>query len=168
MLDSHCTFSRISWRAVFLLAIALAAAPAGADDAADFCGDVERLVRESRSNFADWATAASGEAPHLKLSGAESCVLTRSLSGARTYYCTWAFPYRSVEAYGSFDATKASLQDCFGEQTPSRRDQRVNHPDFYDLQQFELGDVAVTVSIKDKSAQQKTYLFLRVQGATPD
>lgn len=39
----------------------------------------------------------------------------------------------------------------------------VNHPDSYDLLQFNFGPAIVSVSLKDKAALAKTYVFLRIE-----
>jgi hypothetical protein len=41
-------------------------------------------------------------------------------------------------------------------------DQNVNHPDFYDAQLFLLDRAKVAVSVKDKSAQESTFVFVSV------
>lgn len=168
MVYAVVTFSPVRSISILFLAIGLASAPAGAADAASLCANVKTLVREARSNFSNWATDTPRAAVPLMLSGAKDCALTQSLSGSKTYHCTWQFPYRAAGAHGTFDAFNRTLRECLGDPAPSSRDQRVNHPDFYDLRQYRFDEVEVAVSIKDKSALQKTHLFLRVHGGNLD
>jgi len=94
--------------------------------------------------------------------------MSQSLSGAKVYHCAWKFACRTVGAYSTFDAYKQLFQECFGDRAHLSRDKSVNHPDFYDLHQHQLDQVGVTLSIKDKSALQSTYVFVRVHGVIPD
>lgn len=140
----------------------------GASAAENLCADVEGLAKEARSNFSDWKRETAAIAVPPSLAGAEDCDLIQPLSAPKSYLCMWAFPYRTTAAYGRFETFNRDLRECFGEPAPSSREQRVNHPDFYDLRLYRLDQVEVLVSIKDKSALQKTYLFLRVQRAELD
>ncbi len=126
------------------------------------------LVREAHSNFSNWKTESGEAATPVMLPGAEDCATARSLSGEKSYYCAWKFAYRTAGAYGTFDAYDQSLQECFGDRAELSQDQRVSHPDYYDLRQYRLDQVSVTLSIKDKSALQSTYVFVRVRGRQPD
>jgi len=150
------------------LASAMVAIPAGMTRAAELCEDMNILVREARSNFSNWQVETTATAMPPMLPGAEDCTMSQSLSGAKVYHCAWKFAYRAVGAYGTFDAYKQSFQECFGDRAHLSRDQSVNHPDFYDLHQYQLDQVNVTLSIKDKSALQSTYVFVRVHGVIPD
>ena len=75
------------------------------------------------------------------------------------------FSYRNVEANAAFEALNQSLQSCFGGSAEVAKDQGVNHPDFYEQRRYQLDQVVVTVSIKDKSTLQRTYVFIGVHGA---
>ncbi len=167
------TLRRLCLESCFFVALGLTLVPAEVSlaesrHAAGFCAQVENIAGQAGSNFRAWKSQARGTGMLPKLSGAEDCAVTQSLSGVKTYHCTWAFPYRAEGAYRGFDAFNASLKGCFGGAASVSGDQRVNHPDFYDRQLYQLGQVEVAVSIKDKTALQKTYLFLRVRGAEPD
>ena len=164
MFKAPTLFGRLLSRSFVLLTIVLAAGPLRAADAAAFCADVKILVNQAHGNFSNWTRDRPGAA----LPGADDCALRQSLAGPKSYVCAWAFPYRAAEAHGTFETFNRSLQDCFGDPAPSGRDHRVNHPDSYDLRQYRSGRVEVAVSIKDKSALQKTYLFLRVHGEPGD
>ncbi len=159
------TLRRLRSRSFLFTALGLILAPVEEGFSATFCANVESLAGEAGSNFSDWTTGATGVGARPKLSGAEDCAVTQSLSGLKTYHCTWEFSYRAKDAYLRFDAVKKLLKECFGDAASVSSDQRVNHPDFYDLQLYRLNQAEVAVSIKDKSALQRTYLFLRVRGA---
>jgi len=79
----------------------------------------------------------------------------------------WPICFMQLQHYGRF-TEESNKSECFGHSATFSRDQRVNHPDFYDVRQYRLGQIEVAISIKEKSAPQKTYLFLRVQGGNPD
>lgn len=123
---------------------------------ASICAETKGLVARALSNF-------EGEAL-TPLSGAETCRTARALSGAQTYHCAWKFPYRSAAASRVFDSFSRALKDCFPQEAQGAADQAVNHPDSYDLRQYMVGEVDVSVSLKDKGALQQTYVFIGVQG----
>ena len=168
MFKAQTTHNRSFIRSMLCVAFALAAIPTGTARATELCADMNVLVKEAHSNFSNWRSETSGAAKPLMLPGAEDCAMARSLSGANAYYCSWMFAYRAARAYGTFDAFDQSLQKCFGERAKLSRDQSVNHPDFYDLRNYQLGQVNVTLSIKDKSALRSTHVFVRVQGVSLD
>lgn len=168
MLNAHSTSSHLLAKAIICLPCALATVPAGAARAADLCADMNTLVRQAGSDFSNWTAGTDAAAIPLTLPGAETCAMATSLTGQRVYYCAWKFEYRADGAQATFDAFNRSLQDCFGNRAQISRDQPVNHPDFYDLRQYQLDQIEVTVSIKDKSAMQSTYVFVRVHGGSLD
>lgn len=168
MFKTRATHSRGLLRSMLCLAPALAAIPAGTARAAELCADMDILVREAHSNFSNWTTRTTEAAIPLMLPRADDCAVAWSLSGVKVYHCTWMFAYRTDGAYGTFDSFDRSLRECFGERAHLSRDQSVNHPDFYDLRRYQLGQVNVTLSIKDKGALQSTHVFVRVQGVKLD
>lgn len=168
MFNHQSTHDRGSLRSILCLTVALAATPADTARATTLCADMSNLVGEAHSNFSNWTTKSTKAATPLILPDAEDCALTRSLSGENAYHCTWRFAYREADSYGTFDAFDQSFQECFGARAQLSRDQSVNHPDFYDLRHYQLGRVKVTLSIKDKSALQSTYVFVRVYGLSLD
>jgi len=77
--------------------------------------------------------------------------------------CQWRFAYRNTQARGLFEHFSAALESCIGPQVAL--DGGVNHPDSYDLRQFNAAGGVVFVSIKDKAALQQTIVFLRAEHA---
>lgn len=134
--------------------------------AADLCTEITALVGQAQSNFE--GTDAKPVSPD-PLSGAGSCSLSLSLSGAKAYHCAWEYPFRSDDARTAFADVNDRLQTCFGGEAVISRDQSVNHPDSYDQYRYSLQQVTVSASIKDKSALQQTIVFVGTHGpATPD
>lgn len=152
---------------LFCLLMAVTAAGAQSVKAAALCEGVNALVVQARSNFSD-ATAQSGAAATQSLAGAEQCTMSRSETGANAYHCIWGFPYRDAAASAFFEAIDEDLRGCFAGRAEIAADQGVNHPDTYDQRRYGLDDVVVTVSLKDKSALRRTYVFLGVFGAISD
>ncbi|MDH3663542.1 MAG: hypothetical protein OEU92_26590 [Alphaproteobacteria bacterium] len=87
----------------------------------------------------------------------------RRLLHAKSYYCTWEFQHRDLDAYEVFEELGQKLESCIGGDSILSDDQRVNHPDFYDVRIFQLDDVKVAVSVKDKSTLGATYVFVSVE-----
>lgn len=132
--------------------------------AAEFCADMTTLTELGRANFLDQSTGISKLSAPPPLHGAESCRMTRSLSGNNAFSCAWKFPYRDGAANAAFDTINQGLRGCFSEANETVVDEGVNHPDTYHQRQYDVDQIIVSVSIKDKGALQETYVFLNVQG----
>lgn len=104
--------------------------------------------------------ATSGQSLTLAGVGSSACTRSLDLTGASALNCAWDFPFRTGDARAVFDQTLVLLQGCFGPNATT--DQPVNHPDFYDLRIFETELGEVGLSLKDKGALQRTYIFLRI------
>lgn len=139
--------------ALVALTLITAPAPAAADG---FCAAVERQDAQAHTLAAE-ANAA------LSSASTGTCSVTRSLSAPDGSVCQWEFDYRGPAAAQAFDRFTRLLSDCFQGRAREIRDQGVNHPDFYDLRQYRLDNAAVSVSIKDKGALRKTFVFLRIE-----
>ena len=159
---------RLLFASTLCFAAAATIFPAHGEDAHIFCNNMNTLVGEAKSGFANWQTSSSMDSTPLTLPDAQDCSTVRLLSGESAYHCSWEFPYRTAEAYDTFNAFDRSIKDCFGERAHLGSDQNVNHPDFYEARQYHVGHVNVTLSIKDKSALQSTLVFVRVQAARPE
>lgn len=97
-----------------------------------------------------------------------TCRTSLSLSGLKDVNCHWVFPYRSEAAAEAFQTVVVATSACLGDGIVQSTDQRVNHPDAYDLRLFEVKDRVFAVSLKDKGALQQTLVFVRIPvGARP-
>ena len=94
------------------------------------------------------------------------CTRSLVLSGGSQVHCGWAFPYRAPEATVAFERLVATVSECLGAEATMTADPDVNHPDFYDLQTFQMKGQEIGVSLKDKAGLSETYIFLRI--AVPD
>lgn len=119
---------------------------------ADLCADIRALDASSQEPVLELTTA--GPPP--------KCTRSLMLSGGVQLHCGWAFAYRASEAKDAFEGLIAEVTECFGDDARVTSDLDVNHPDFYDLQTFQLGGQEIGVSLKDKAALAETYVFLRV------
>ena len=139
----------------------------GVAQARDLCANIDDLIDQSRSQFAEIMDKPHGDAGDhdvtLTLAGASYCFVTKQ-SKRSFYHCGWEFPYRAKQAYDTFDAFVRGVNDCIGQQATLHTDQSVNHPDFYALRRYETEQADVSVSVKDKSALGRTFVFIRVQG----
>ena len=90
------------------------------------------------------------------------CRTSIQLGGRQQTQCGWPFAYRSDAASEAFERLNDAVSDCLGPETVATRDQSVNHPDFYDLRLYQVGEREIGVSLKDKAGLQETYVFLRV------
>ncbi|MDH3665933.1 MAG: hypothetical protein OEN23_03295 [Paracoccaceae bacterium] len=117
------------------------------------CGVMLRLIEAARN----------GEALRPAPRGAEECGRSVNLAGQTAVHCAWAFALRAPEARAFFDGVAGSVTTCFGTEIKPIRDLGVNHPDSYDLRQYRIEDVTLSISLKDKAALGKTYVFARAE-----
>ena len=99
--------------------------------------------------------------------GPAECRSSLAMGGAQHIHCAQVFAYRSEAATDAFDAVLHDLTQCLGPTATQTTDQIVNHPDAYDLREFDLDGRGYAVSIKDKGALQQTFVFVRVQMPSP-
>ena len=139
----------------------------GAARADDFCRNIDHLIDQSRSGFANIAAEPKGDAgdheARLTLAGASTCLVTRK-SKRSWYHCTWTFPLRAQRATDSFDAFAGKLDGCLAQRATIHNDRSVNHPDSYTARRYDLEQAEVSLSVKDKAALGNTFIFIRVQG----
>lgn len=131
--------------------------------AADLCAALPKLTAEAKANFSSRPNSGAFD---VGLPGDETCSLLLQLGGAKVMNCHWAFAFRDDQARAMFDALVEQIQACDGTRTVLEQDQRVNHPDSYDLRKFVYTDISIDVSLKDKGALQQTFVFLRIDGVT--
>ena len=141
---------------------ALSLVPLVKADTTVTCNEIAAIIAQASGNFTDWASAEQQGEPPPVLSDARNCALSQDISGRQQYHCQWEFDYRSQNTYETFNQLIEAMQSCFENQAVARKDQGVNHPDTYDQRQFDLEDVVITVSLKDRAALSRTFVFLRV------
>lgn len=145
----------------WLAASALAGLGAGlsAQEAA-FCDQLEQATAATSSQN------VSAELVKTMLDGfggsPATCGFSMDLSGSRSANCHWAFSFRSDEANRTFADILAKLSACADPATGIQTDRPVNHPDFFDLRMLRVRGGEVGLSLKDKTALQQTYVFLRL------
>ena len=141
----------------------------GVAQAQDLCTNIEYLIDQSRSQFAEIANKPNGDTGDydvtLTLAGASYCFVTKK-SKRNIYHCGWEFPYRAQHAYDTFDEFVRGVNECIGQHATLHTDQSVNHPDYYASRRYEMEWAEVSVSVKDKGALGSTFVFIRVQGGT--
>lgn len=168
MIGSFKGMGRLSSGAVLLVAsIVVLLATIGGAQARDLCASIVYLIDQSRSQFAEIMEKPNGGAGDhdvtLTLAGASYCLVTKR-SRSSFYHCGWEFPYRAKHGYDRFDAFVRGVNACIGQRATLHSDQSVNHPDYYALRRYETEQAEVSVSVKDKSALSRTFVFIRVQG----
>jgi hypothetical protein len=140
--------------------------PTQSAGAASFCTNINLLVDNAHSNFSEIIIRperkSGGYDVTLRLEGAMDCTVIPT-SNSNSYYCTWKFPHRATRAYATFEMFERELKECIGHRAVFVRDQPVNHPDFYDSRIFQVDQANVTVSVKDKSALGRTFVFVWVR-----
>ncbi len=150
-----------------MASIMVLVATIGVAQARDLCANIDYLIDQSRSQFADIMDKPTGDAGDhdvtLTLAGASYCSVTKK-SKSSSYQCGWEFPYRAQQSYDTFEELVRGVNGCIGQRATLHSDRNVNHPDFYALRRYETEQADVSVSVKDKSALSRTFVFFRVQG----
>ena len=123
------------------------------------CADVQTLANLAQQNFVK-STDQSVELPRL---GADECSIALGKAGTQIYFCSWGFDYRSGEARRYFGELERDIITCLNPQSPPKDDQRVNHPDSFTQQTYSVNGADISISVKDKSPLQKTFVFFRMQ-----
>ena len=121
------------------------------------CGPLLSQITIAKDEFADWEPSLGASA----FPDADECKVVQTTSGP-VLWCTWSFAYRDDAASTRFESLRSEVASCMGPDTARRTDPAVNHPDSYNLHEFDTDDVVVAVSIKDKGALQKTLVFFRI------
>jgi hypothetical protein len=86
------------------------------------------------------------------------CQTSLNMEGGRSLHCMWVFPHRADAAAQAFETLLTEVGACGA--ASAVQDQKVNHPDFYDLRLFDFAADRVGVSLKDKGALSQTLVFL--------
>lgn len=125
------------------------------------------LCDGAKTLLAQAARGFSGQSSLAHLPQAERCTTALAPSGAHSYHCVWSFPYRDAAAQSALGAFRRELETCLGAFEEVNSGQRVNHPDSYTQLEVMSGTVRVTLSLKDKAAHRRSYVFVGVEAAAP-
>ncbi|WP_120499236.1 hypothetical protein [Roseovarius sp. EL26] len=123
-------------------------------EAQDLCHEVRAIA----------LSLQQGAHQTIELNGVGDCRAVQERAGAKGVFCQQAYPYRAADATSRFMELNRDISECLQSQAVVSQDQTVNHPDFYDLYQYNLDQVTVSVSLKDKASLQQTFVFLRITG----
>lgn len=145
-----------SFKRAAIISILTTMSLANPSQASDLCENLNILMDHARTNFSMQEQAVSA----LPKLGAPRCRLSRNLSGTKTYHCALEFPYRDTAAGQKYTLLTNEIETCLGPEAKLTKDKQVNHPDFYDQNQYQLDVVRISASIKDKGALQKTLIFI--------
>ena len=123
------------------------------------CGELTRFVSANSSEHTERAVNRLAELFEIET---EACGNAIAQDGGANVICQWVFPYRSEAARIQFEDLKTKTGDCLAPNTEEALDQPLNHPDFYEQISFRSEAAEIAVSLKDKGALAKTYVFFRV------
>ena len=149
---------RLRWR-LWLAALLLVPASAGAAVARDLCAEIAPLIA-----LAEGPSDKLPDIPQTPGLGEASCRLETRPTGGFSY-CSWTFPYRSDEAAATFEQFADQLEGCFGPEAAPGGGPGVNHPDSYAQRRYTAGPVSISLSLKDKAALDSTFVFVIVTGS---
>ncbi|MCP4317398.1 MAG: hypothetical protein GY789_15630 [Hyphomicrobiales bacterium] len=159
------------WKIAACISLTTVSAPMAlaAPKTGDFCTNINRLIDHAGTNFADIVVnsrqANGRRGVTLTLDDAADCTISPLQNGS-AYNCVWEYPLKAPDAYRKFSAIGQNLQTCIGDRATVLKDKGVNHPDFYDARRYQMERANVTVSIKDKSALNSTFVNVWVRPDT--
>lgn len=90
------------------------------------------------------------------------CRESALLGGITQHSCYWVFDYRAEQAATWLNTLRSQVEDCMGPDTAMAGDAQVNHPDSFDLHQYEGQGRRVALSLKDKAGLNQTLVFLSI------
>lgn len=138
--------------APFAMACAI---PALADEPS--CSDLHDIWATAQASFKDQAHSI-----HVFRGG--RCAITQELGSGPARYCQWPFSFRDPAASEWLRALRSDVENCFNVQALPNAG-RVNHPDTFEHNQYLLDGAVLSLSLKDKAALRKTFVFLRMSGS---
>ena len=103
--------------------------------------------------------------PLAPMASPVTCDQALSEDGSVQVFCYWGFPLRDPAAIDTADRFARDILRCLPGAGPLPADSGVNHPDSYDLRRFRRDAVIISVSVKDKTALNRTLVFLRAEKA---
>lgn len=130
--------------------------------ASEICAGFTELSDKASSGFADLQDAEQMAQTTDFLPETKTCSISKQLSGSSELICFWQFDYRAESATTQFISLYNQLDSCQPPNKQDIRDQKVNHPDYYDLRTFENNGTNFSVSLKDKAALDQTFVFFRI------
>ncbi len=95
------------------------------------------------------------------------CDVATTSDGIKIYHCRWDYGYRTSDAAELLRTINIDIQRCLGIQSRKIED-GVNHPDTYEQRLYRLGDINISLSLKDKAALNQSFVSLQISGAKPD
>jgi hypothetical protein len=133
------------------------------------CSDILYLIEQSRSRFSeiqkDTGSDFGDYDTTFSLSDAWYCVILEDVQ-KKTYKCTWKYPLGDERAHKTFQRMVKEMRDCIGNIADERKDQPVNHPDFYASYYYQLTGSEVRVTLKNKSRLMSTLVSIVIDGFT--
>lgn len=122
------------------------------------------LVMTAQSADAGCALLDKFDAFSTSNSAPEQAICATYLTAAATTgaSCHWTFGFRDPAALTFADELWTELTVCRGG-AHRADDQRVNHPDSYDLREWAAERGVYAISVKDKGALNSTLVFLRFE-----
>ena len=90
------------------------------------------------------------------------CSINLLQGGISQMSCHWDFSYRSTESLLRFEDIQAEIENCLGTDAALPADTQVNHPDSFELRQYEGQGARVALSLKDKAGLDQTLVFLSI------
>ena len=88
-----------------------------------------------------------------------TCVTFAAQTGSKGTSCHWSFPFRDQDAEDFFVSAWTEIRMCRSGAL-GVPDEGVNHPDSFELWQWVTASETYRVSIKDKGAERRTFVFV--------
>jgi len=132
-----------------------------------FCNNIEKLIKHSDSQFlairGDWSDSLGSYNTPFVLPNALSCMIMVDIEKS-SYQCSWEFQYGDEIADKMFDHFQKEMRSCIGHLAKERKDQSVNHPDYYLSYYYSLPGGQANVTFKNKVKMMKTYVSIGIDG----
>lgn len=129
------------WRSVFPLAATLCLTSAVSAHADALC----RALAERDASLGDPSS---------------TCRISLLQGGGEQQSCYWTYDYRDAASSDHLEELRINIEKCLGRDAALAPDTQVNHPDSFDLFQYEGQGIRAALSLKDKAGLGKSLVFL--------
>ena len=130
--------------------------------AANTCVAFEDTVQRASSNY----ETSPETQPVVGEQVPSNCDIAITSDGTRIFHCRWDYSFRAPEAVKLMADINTDIERCLGVQSRKIED-GVNHPDTYEQRLYRLGDINISLSLKDKTALSQSFVSLQISGVKP-
>ena len=125
---------------------------------ANSCATFEDIIQKASKNYESLPST-----PNIYSVTPDLCDVALTSDGVKLYHCRWDYGYRATDAFELLRTLNTEIEQCLGVQSRKIED-GVNHPDTYEQRLYRLGEINISLSLKDKAALSQSFVSLQISG----